>query len=329
MEIKTISQVSKSLGISTRTLRYYEQIGLLHRQKKDDYAYRVYDGHTLMRLQQIIILRKLRIPLKQISVILQSRDATIAIEMFQQNVSEINDEIAALSTIKAILVTLINRLQDKVNIQIKLDLFDDESMLSMIDSLALSKIHFKEEKSMEELNKANEDLSRLNDVRIVYLPPAAVASSHYIGENPEHNASEPLDKFVKESGLCGIKPDLRHYGFNHPNPSEDKPHYGYEMWVTIPDDMEVPLPLVKKKFQGGLYAAHMIQMGNFHEWEWLWKWAYSNPDYDPNIINDDGECMNGLLEEHLNYINHVMMNDSEPDGTQLDLLIPIKEKKKP
>lgn len=40
MEIQTISQVSKSFNISTRTLRYYEQIGLIKSEKINDYAYR-------------------------------------------------------------------------------------------------------------------------------------------------------------------------------------------------------------------------------------------------------------------------------------------------
>ena len=326
MELKTISQVSKDFGISTRLLRYYEQIGLLKSLKKDEYAYRVYDGHALLRLQQIIVLRKLRIPLKQIGSILHCQDATVAIEVFRQNIGEINNEMIALSTIRSILATFVNRLQEKAKIQLKLDLFDDESILKVIESLSLTKINFKEEKSMEDLNKASESLSKLKDVRIVYLPPSAVAANHYIGENPEQNASEPLDKFVRESGLCKIKPDLRHYGFNHPNPSNERPYYGYEMWVTIPDNMDVPLPLTKKQFKGGLYAAHMIPMGNFHEWEWLWEWAHNNPNYEPNIENDDGECMYGLLEEHLNYINHVNLHNTEPEGLQLDLLIPIKEK---
>ncbi len=327
MELKTISQVSKGFDISGRTLRYYEQIGLLKSQKKDEYAYRVYDEHSLLRLQQIIILRKLRIPLKQIGDILKNHDATVAIEVFRQNVNEINDEIIALTTIRSILATFIKSLQEKAEVQIKLDLLNDKSILKVIDSLTLTKIHFKEEKSMEDLNKASENLSKLKDVRIIYLPPATVAASHYIGEDPEQTAGGLLDKFVKEKGLFKIKPDLRHYGFNHPNPVDESGAHGYEMWVTIPDDMEVPPPLVKKQFKGGLYAAHMIPMGNFHEWDWLWEWAHNNSSYEPNLLSDNGECMYGLLEEHLNYISHVNTNNTEPEGMQLDLLLPVKEKR--
>jgi len=50
MNLITISDMTKNLGISTRTLRYYEQIGLIESIKKDDYAYRTYDEATVTRL---------------------------------------------------------------------------------------------------------------------------------------------------------------------------------------------------------------------------------------------------------------------------------------
>lgn len=82
MELKTISQVSKQFQISTRTLRYYEQLGLLKANKKEEYAYRTYDREAILRLQQIIILRKLRIPLKRIAEVLESEEAQAAVRIF-------------------------------------------------------------------------------------------------------------------------------------------------------------------------------------------------------------------------------------------------------
>ena len=80
----------------------------------------------------------------------------------------------------------------------------------------------------------------------------------------------------------------------------------------------------KKRFPGGTYAAHCIQMGNFHEWQWLFGWAYESTEYE---INGSGtpEDMYGCLEEHLNYYDHVQ---ETPEGvcTQLDLLIPVKKR---
>lgn len=73
MGLHTIRQVSADFSVSTRTLRYYEQIGLLRSVKIDAYAYRAYDEEAIARLQQVLVLRKLRISLKQIATILRDR----------------------------------------------------------------------------------------------------------------------------------------------------------------------------------------------------------------------------------------------------------------
>lgn len=328
MEAMTISQVSKSFSVSTRMLRYYEQVGLIESYRWEDYAYRMYDETALTRLRQILILRKLRISLKQIKEILQKPDAVIAIKVFQQNISELDDEIAALSTIKGILSRFVDELQKAADIQINRLITQDETVLAAIESLSLTSINFKEDKTMDKLKNAEEHLSRLKDVRIVYLPPAAVAAAHHIGDEPERHAYTMIDKLVRDTGLCKIKPDLRHYGFNHPNPVDETGCHGYEIWVTIPEDMEVPVPLTKKHFAGGLYAAHMIPMGNFNEWEWLFDWVNKNEKYEFAGDMQDQEHMCGLLEEHLNYVNHVYMDNTEPEDLQLDLLMPVRERLK-
>ncbi|MNP48734.1 hypothetical protein D3C76_1428710 [compost metagenome] len=91
--------------------------------------------------------------------------------------------------------------------------------------------------------------------------------------------------------------------------------------------MEVHEPFVKKKFPGGLYAAHMIPMGNFEEWGWLMDWVKNSNEYEPNW--GDPDCMNGSMEEHLNYMNQYHLSNEEMDKCmQLDLLLPIKPKMK-
>lgn len=327
MELQPIRQVSKRFGISPRTLRYYEQIGLISSVKKENSAYRTYDEDTIARLRQIVVLRKLRIPLKQIARILVSGDAKNAIEILEQNLAGIEDEMTALSTIRNMIKSFI----EKLNLhEPGFALPDDENLLEILDSLTVTKISFREEKSMEELSKASEKLNRLTDkdVRIVYLPPATVAAYQYIGDEPEMHCHQVMDKFVLESGLIKIKPDTRHFGFNAPNPVDETGYHGYEVWVTIPPDMEVPPPIVKKHFEGGQYAAHMIPFGNFEEWGWLCEWVENHPRYEGNSGSKGQECMWGMLEEHLNFVSHVTKPGAQPEGLQLDLLCPVKERSK-
>lgn len=323
MKLMTISEVTKTFNVSTRMLRYYDEIGLLPSTRKQDYAYRVYDESAVRRLKQIITLRKLRIPLKKIASIFNNTEQTKIIEIFQESMDELDDEIAALQTIRDILSIFTTRLNSVVHTHIKLDMLNDAEIMSVIQTLSLSKINFKEECSLHDLNKANETLSTLRNVRIIHLPPCTVAASHYFGENPEDNAGKPLNEFIRRIELQRIKPDLRMFGFNNPSPTGNET-YGYEFWVTIPDDLDVPFPLQKKYFKGGLYAAHCIKMGDFHEWQLLGQWVMNSSEYEYDAREPSG--MNGCLEEHLNAYSYFAGDEKAAQFIQLDLLTPIKVK---
>ena len=158
MELQTVSTVSKKFGISTRMLRYYEQIGLIESKRKENYSYRVYDDTAVRRLRQIILLRKLRIPVKQIKDILEKQEITATIvEIFQHHINELNEEISALSAIRDILGSFIKMLGEKTDIKVTFDLLSDEFVSNVIASLKLPKNYIKEESSiMEELIKTNE-----------------------------------------------------------------------------------------------------------------------------------------------------------------------------
>jgi len=323
MELMTIGEVTKAFNVTARMLRYYDEIGLLPSTRRQDYAFRMYDESALRRLQQIIALRKLRIPLKKIALIFSDVEQAKIIEIFQESIDEINTEITALQTIRDILNAFITRLNSIVNTHIHIDMLNDADILSVIQTLSLSKIKLKEEYSMDGLNKANEILSTLKNVRILYLPPCTVAASHYFGENPEENAGKPIEEFVRSIELHKIKLDLRMFGFNNPSPTGNET-YGYEFWVTIPDDLDVPPPLQKKYYKGGLYAAHCIKMGDFHEWQLLGQWVMNNSEYEYDAREPFG--MNGCLEEHLNAYSYFAGDENAARFVQLDLLVPIKAK---
>lgn len=334
MEFLTISQISKNFNLSTRTLRYYEQIGLIQSERKEDYSYRIYSEDTINRLQKIVILRKLRIPLKQIAEILQSEDAAVLIEAFQKNLSKINDEITALSTIRDIIGEFIERLNESINSSIKLNPLDDTDLIEAVDALTIRQPPIKEEKTAIGLQAASQTLNKLTDrnVRIIYLPPTTVASAHHIGEGCESVVYGQIINFINENNLYERKPDFRVFGFNNPIVTglEGTPSEGYEAWVTIPRDMVVSTPFVKKQFIGGLYAAHMIPMGAFEEWRWLRQWVLSNEKYDHawgevRVTPYDKE-MDWAMEEPLNFYSIAREWKNGADTQQLDLLFPIKAK---
>jgi DNA-binding transcriptional MerR regulator len=70
----TIKEIADLAGVTTRTLRYYDAIGLLSPADIGGNGYRYYDQESLLRLQQILFFRELDVPLKEIQFIMSRPD---------------------------------------------------------------------------------------------------------------------------------------------------------------------------------------------------------------------------------------------------------------
>jgi DNA-binding transcriptional MerR regulator len=68
----TVQKLGKMAGVSTRTLRYYDEIGILKPAKINSSGYRIYGKTEVDRLQQILFLRELDVSLESIKEIITS-----------------------------------------------------------------------------------------------------------------------------------------------------------------------------------------------------------------------------------------------------------------
>jgi len=69
-ELLQIGEVAKLIVVSSKTIRYYHEIGLLAEPKRTEGGYRLYTAQDLLRLQRIRRLRSLGLPLERIKEIL-------------------------------------------------------------------------------------------------------------------------------------------------------------------------------------------------------------------------------------------------------------------
>lgn len=67
----SIQQIARLAGTTSRTLRHYDQVGLLTPSSIGANGYRHYDAAALVRLQRILLLRELGLSLPQIAEILE------------------------------------------------------------------------------------------------------------------------------------------------------------------------------------------------------------------------------------------------------------------
>lgn len=68
----TVKEVADLVGISVRTLHYYDKIGLLTPKHRTEVGYRLYRDEELDILQQILFLRALDFPLQKIKEIIKN-----------------------------------------------------------------------------------------------------------------------------------------------------------------------------------------------------------------------------------------------------------------
>jgi DNA-binding transcriptional MerR regulator len=67
----SIQEIARLAGTTSRTLRHYDDIGLLPPSRIASNGYRHYDGQALVRLQRILLLRELGLGLPQIAEVLE------------------------------------------------------------------------------------------------------------------------------------------------------------------------------------------------------------------------------------------------------------------
>jgi len=75
------------------------------------YAYRMYDDANIKRLEQILILRKLNIGIKDIQRIFSTAGSEVVLEVLGQKVNDIDEEVALLHELKEIVLAFIRQIE--------------------------------------------------------------------------------------------------------------------------------------------------------------------------------------------------------------------------
>ena len=70
----TVQKLGRMAGVSTRTLRYYDEIGILKPARINSSGYRIYGQQEVDRLQQILFYRELGVSLENIRNIVTAPD---------------------------------------------------------------------------------------------------------------------------------------------------------------------------------------------------------------------------------------------------------------
>lgn len=79
----TVSKLANLSGVSARTLRYYDQIGLLKPKRVNSSGYRIYGQAEVNLLQQILFYRELEMSLDDIKSIIHSETFDVEVALYE------------------------------------------------------------------------------------------------------------------------------------------------------------------------------------------------------------------------------------------------------
>lgn len=311
-----IGEVSKNFNVTNRTLRYWEEKAILKSNRMEN-GYRYYDDHSIKRIKQIMLLRKLKVPVQDIECIFKTYELNMAIKVLSSHLENTKHEADTLKALSTVLERLIMMIKSQQDLSTALKSIDTSENLIMTEFKSALQMSLSERKSkMGEKNS----YSQMGEVRIIRLPKMVLACYRTESETPEDDCGKVTNPIISNYAL-DEKVGFRHFGFNNPSPTETSPVYGYEVWFVVPEQFEIPPSLWRKEFGGGLFAAIPTKMSMIGErWRQLWQWTQNSDKY---ALDWDPDKDRFGLEECIDY-KSFMSDDIDFNEKQLDLLIPIK-----
>ncbi|HIP70295.1 MAG TPA: heavy metal-responsive transcriptional regulator, partial [Anaerolineae bacterium] len=104
-KLKQIGPVARELGINPKTIRYYEEIGLIPPAQRSESGYRVYGQADIDRIAFILRARELDFSLDDIGEILALREGGEApclyvTDLVRKQLAVIDAKIAALNQLR-------------------------------------------------------------------------------------------------------------------------------------------------------------------------------------------------------------------------------------
>jgi DNA-binding transcriptional MerR regulator len=178
-ELIKIKEMSTRYDITARTLRYYEDMGLLGSTRSDGYAYRMYDETAVRRLEQILILRKLNISIKDIQRIFSTSGSEVVLEVLQKKVKNIDDDVALLHELKGIVLDFIREIK-LVNFADNSDIKQLYDKAKELETQLVSADYAGKPSNVSRLMEITDKLDKqVPDVMIVRIPKFRAATTGY------------------------------------------------------------------------------------------------------------------------------------------------------
>lgn len=123
-ELTPIGDLAKSLGLTTRTLRYWEEVGIIESAQRADGATRGYTPYYVRRIRFILKLKELGLTIKEMQDLYiaygEAKETTRMIprlvEILDQHINKVDEKMAQLALLRKEVVEYRQRMSNKFNL---------------------------------------------------------------------------------------------------------------------------------------------------------------------------------------------------------------------
>lgn len=129
----TISQLARHFGLSRSTLLYYDSIGLLKSNNRNNSGYRIYNEKSYAQLEKICTFRDLGLPLKDIKLLLKNPTGETS-QLLEEHLINLSKEIRNLKRQQFAIVALLRKEKKVINSS----LMNKEQWIKLLESTGLS-----------------------------------------------------------------------------------------------------------------------------------------------------------------------------------------------
>lgn len=124
-EITSIGDLAASLGLTTRTIRYWEEVGIIESVQRSDGATRGFTPYYVRRIKFIIKLKELGLTIKEMQDLYVAygeakqteRMVPRLVEILDEHIDKIDEKISKLTSLKKEILSYRQTMETKFGIK--------------------------------------------------------------------------------------------------------------------------------------------------------------------------------------------------------------------
>jgi DNA-binding transcriptional MerR regulator len=125
VEITSIGELATSLGLTTRTIRYWEEVGIIESVQRSDGATRGFTPYYVRRIKFIIKLKELGLTIKEMQDLYAAygeakqteRMVPRLVEILDEHIDKIDEKISKLASLKKEILSYRQTMETKFGIK--------------------------------------------------------------------------------------------------------------------------------------------------------------------------------------------------------------------